>query len=244
MKSASEKNNSNNSYNMSEIDAIAEALENKETQPKVETPSAEELKEEAKWQPTTDKEKAVFEGLGWLKSVCIGVLVGVLLVVFVIQRNDVFGTSMEPTLRSGDKIFAEKISTYMDTYKRGDIVILDGTDMEGYSHEEYLIKRIVGMPGDTVRIADGVVYIKQAGSETFSELDESYLVPGTVTTVSSTGYTKGYNEVTLAANEYYCLGDNRIVSNDSRSLGPFTEDRIKGVAIVRVYPFGSFGTIK
>ena len=228
---------------MDDIDAIAEALENKETQPKVETPSAEELKEEAKWQPTTDKEKAVFEGLGWLKSVCIGVLVGVLLVVFVIQRNDVFGTSMEPSLRSGDKIFAEKISTYMDTYKRGDIVILDGSNMEGYSHEEYLIKRIVGMPGDTIRIAEGKVFIKTATSDTFYELDESYLPSSTVTTVSGTGYSKGYDEMKLASNEYYCLGDNRLVSNDSRTLGPFTEDRIKGVAVFRVYPFGSIGII-
>lgn len=239
MKSVSDKNNS---YNMQEIDAIADALEKQENAPKTE--SSEPASEaDTSWKAETNKEKAIFEGLGWLKSVCIGVLIGVLLVVFVIQRNDVYGPSMEPTLKSGDKIFAEKISTYMDTYKRGDIVILDGSDMEGYSHEEFLIKRIVGMPGDTIRIADGVVYIKPAGSDTFAELDESYLTPGMKTTVSAIGYSKGYDEITLASNEYYCMGDNRIISNDSRTLGPFTEDRIKGVAIVRVYPLGSIGTI-
>ena len=150
---------------------------------------------------------------------------------------------MEPTLKSGDKIFAEKISTYMDTYKRGDIVILDGSDMEGYSHEEFLIKRIVGMPGDTIRIADGVVYIKPAGSDTFAELDESYLTPGMKTTVSAIGYSKGYDEITLASNEYYCMGDNRGVSNDSRNLGPFSVDRIKGIALIGVFPFDHFGLL-
>lgn len=241
MKSVSDKQNS---YNMSEIDAIAEALEKQEENAGVEKTPVETTPEDSQWKAKTDKEKAVFEGLSWLKSICIGVLVGVLLVVFVIQRNDVYGSSMEPTLYGGDKIFAEKISTYMDNYKRGDIVILDGSNMEGYNHEEFLIKRIVGMPGDTVKIAEGKVYIKEAGSESFAELDENYLVSGVMTTVSSTGLAKGYDEITLASNEYYCLGDNRIVSNDSRSLGPFSEDRIKGVAVVRVYPLGSIGLIK
>ena len=50
------------------------------------------------------------------------------------------------------------------------------------------------------------------------------------------GKKKGYNEITLGENEYYCLGDNRPVSNDSRNLGPFTADRIKAVAVIRVYP--------
>lgn len=244
MKSASERQNK--TYNMSEIDAISEALETRENAPvedTVDTAQPEEQEKSASWNAQVDKEKNIMEGLGWIKSICIGILVGVLLVVFVIQRNDVSGSSMEPTLMSGDKIFAEKISTYMDTYKRGDIVILDGSNMEGYSHEEYLIKRIVGMPGDTIRIAEGKVFIKTATSDTFYELDESYLPSSTVTTVSGTGYSKGYDEMKLASNEYYCLGDNRLVSNDSRTLGPFSEDRIKGVAVFRVYPFGSIGII-
>ena len=57
-----------------------------------------------------------------------------------------------------------------------------------------------------------------------------------MTYVMDTGLKKGYDEVTLADNEYFCMGDNRPVSNDSRNLGPFTVNRIKGVAVIRVFP--------
>lgn len=176
----------------------------------------------------------------WIKTISIGALIGVLLVVFVIQRDDVFGPSMEPTLYEGNVIFSEKISTYFESYKRGDIVVLNGQGMTGYDREEYLVKRIIGLPGDTIRIADGVVYIMPSGQTEFFILVEDYLATNTSTTMMSYGVEQGYDEITLGENEYYCLGDNRAVSNDSRLLGPFTEDRIKGVAVVLVYPFNSF----
>ncbi|MBR1797497.1 MAG: signal peptidase I [Clostridiales bacterium] len=181
--------------------------------------------------------------LDWLIAIAVGVLVGVVLVVFVIQRDNVYGDSMVPTLRSGYVVMTEKISTYFHHFNRGDVVILDGQNMEGYSHEEYLIKRIVGLPGETVRIADGHVYIREEGASDFYVLEESYLAPGTETYVMSLGLDKGYDEITLGENEYYCMGDNRPVSNDSRNLGPFTEDRIKGIAFIVIYPFREFGLI-
>ena len=196
------------------------------------------------WETKPDTEKAVFNGLSWLKSICIGVLIGVLLVVFVIQRSNVYGSSMEPSLYEGDVIFAEKISTYFDNFDRGDIVVLDGSNMEGYNHDEYLIKRVIGLPGETVKIEGGKVYIKKVGADDFEELQEDYLVSGTPTTVSGMGLSKGYNEITLSSTEYFCMGDNRLVSNDSRNLGPFTADRIKGIALIRVYPFSSIGRVK
>ncbi|MCR4687918.1 MAG: signal peptidase I [Saccharofermentans sp.] len=183
------------------------------------------------------------ELLDWLRTICIGVIVGVLIVVFVIQRDNVYGDSMMPTLNSGDVIFTQKISTYFHNYDRGDIVVLNGKDMPGYNHSEYLIKRIVGLPGETIRIADGVVYIKPKDSTEFYVLEENYLPEGLQTTVMDSGLAKGYDEITLADNEYYCLGDNRPVSNDSRTLGPFTEDRIVAVAVVRVYPFNAMRTL-
>ena len=109
--------------------------------------------------------------------------------------------------------------------------------MEGYTKSEYLIKRIIGLPGETVKIENGNVYIKPVGHGEYFLLEEKYLPEGVKTTMMDYGTAKGYNEIKLADNEYFCLGDNRPVSNDSRYLGPFTSDRIKGVAIVRVYPF-------
>jgi signal peptidase I len=182
-----------------------------------------------------EKGSTAYEILDWFRTICIGVLAGIFIVVFLVQRDNVYGDSMKPTLSSGDVIYAQKISTYFHSYKRGDIVILDGHDMEGYYSKEYLVKRIVGLPGETVKIEDGNVYIKPADSSEFYLLQENYLPEGTMTTMMDDAMKKG-NEIVLGDNEYYCLGDNRPVSNDSRNLGPFTADRIKGVAIIRVFP--------
>jgi len=187
-----------------------------------------------------DRKNAIISAvLDWLIAIAIGVLVGILLVVFVVQRDNVYGDSMVPNLRNGYIVMADKVSTYFDNFHRGDIVILDGEDMEGYNHEEYLIKRIVGLPGETVRIADGHVYIREVGAADFYQLDESYIDASVETYVMSWGMERGYNEITLGPDEYYCLGDNRPVSNDSRTLGPFSADRIKGIAFVIIYPFNA-----
>ena len=190
--------------------------------------------------PEDRKSVIISSILDWLIAIAVGVLVGVLLVVFVVQRDNVSGDSMLPNLRSGYVVMTDKVSTYFDNFDRGDIVILDGEDMEGYYHEEYLIKRIVGLPGETVRIADGHVYIREPGAADFYMLEEPYLDVSVVTTVTSTGQQRGFDEITLGEDEYYCLGDNRPVSNDSRSLGPFSSDRIRGVAFVIIYPFNEF----
>ena len=114
-----------------------------------------------------EKGTTAYEIFDWLRTICIGVLAGIFIVVFLVQRDNVSGDSMVPTLNSGDVVFAQKISTYVKNYKRGDIVILDGSDMEGYNSKEYLVKRIVALPGETVRIADGNVYIKPADAADF-----------------------------------------------------------------------------
>ncbi|MBQ7274179.1 MAG: signal peptidase I [Clostridiales bacterium] len=193
--------------------------------------------------PGDRKNEIIASILDWLIAIAIGVLAGILLVVFVVQRDNVYGDSMVPNLRDGYIVMTDKVSTYFDNYHRGDIVILDGEDMEGYNHDEYLIKRIVGMPGETIRIADGHVYIREVGAADFYMLDEPYLADGVETYVMSWGFERGYNEVTLGPDEYYCMGDNRPVSNDSRNLGPFSSDRIKGIAFVIIYPFNAFSLI-
>ena len=184
-----------------------------------------------------EKGSKTYEILDWLRTICIGILAGIFIVVFLVQRDDVYGSSMVPTLSQGDVLFTQKLSTYFKSYKRGDIVVLDGKGMEGYTGKEYLVKRIVGLPGETVRIADGNVYIKAADSTEFYLLQENYLPAGTRTTMMEAGQKKGYDEITLGEDEYYCMGDNRPVSNDSRNLGPFAEKRIVSVAFIRVFPF-------
>ena len=234
--------NENEIFEVTDAPVEEEVKQSEETD--VEKASAEETvsaeNEASESKPASHKRRlekgsTAYEILDWLRTICIGVLAGIFIVVFLVQRDNVYGDSMKPTLSSGDVIYAQKISTYFHSYKRGDIVILDGHDMEGYYSKEYLVKRIVGLPGETVKIEDGNVYIKPADSSEFYLLQENYLAEGTKTTMMDDAMKKG-NEIVLGDNEYYCLGDNRPVSNDSRNLGPFTADRIKGVAIIRVFP--------
>ena len=189
--------------------------------------------DEQKDKEESEKEKsALYMFFDTIKFVAIGLLIGILLVVFVVQRNDVYGSSMEPTLYSGDAVFVEMISVYTGNFSRGDIVTIDAKGMDGYSHEENLIKRIIGLPGETIKIEDGNVYING------QLLDESdYLPAGTKTYVGAEGQSKGYAEITLGPDEYYCMGDNRGGSNDSRRMGPFKKGQIEAKVLMRIYPF-------
>ncbi len=178
------------------------------------------------------KEKGfLYSLIDTLRFISLGLVIGILLVIFVIQRNDVYGESMAPTLHDHDAVFVEMITTYTSAYERGDIVTINATGMEGYDKQEKLIKRIVGLPGDTVTIKDGAVYINGA------VLTEDYLPEGLPTYVNEESIAKGYDEVVLGANQYYCLGDNRGASLDSRILGPFTVDQIKAHVILKIFPF-------
>ncbi|MBR5975204.1 MAG: signal peptidase I [Clostridiales bacterium] len=221
----------------------SEEAENKEKSEKKEETEASAETEESDEDETSDDEKkneeesakeksALYMFFDTLKFVAVGLLIGILLVVFVIQRNDVYGSSMEPTLHTGDAVFVEMISVYTGNFSRGDIVTIDAKGMDGYTHEENLIKRIVGLPGETIKIEDGNVYINGV------LLDESsYLPAGTKTYVGAEGQARGYQEITLGPDEYYCMGDNRGGSNDSRRMGPFKKSQIDAKVLMRIYPF-------
>ncbi len=209
-----------------------DAAENAESEETLD-PEEAETGDEKKHEEENAKEKsALYMFLDTVKFVAIGLLIGILLVVFVIQRNDVYGSSMEPTLHTGDAVFVEMISVYTGNFDRGDIVTIDAKGMDGYTHEENLIKRIIGLPGETIKIDEGNVYINGV------LLDESaYLPAGTKTFVGAEGQARGYQEITLGPDEYYCMGDNRGGSNDSRRMGPFKKSQIDAKVLARIYPF-------
>ena len=234
---AEEKEETKTEETSDEENSSSEDSEEKESsEEKEESEESEESDEssvEKKDKEESEKEKsAIYMFLDTIKFVAIGLLVGILLVVFVIQRNDVYGSSMEPTLYTGDAVFVEMISVYTGNFKRGDIITIDAKGMEGYTHEENLIKRIIGLPGETIKIADGNVYIN---GELLDESD--YLPAGTKTFVGAEGQSRGYDEVTLGPDEYYCMGDNRGGSNDSRRMGPFKKKQIDAKVLMRIYPF-------
>ena len=156
-----------------------------------------------------------------------------LVIRYVGQRTEVSGSSMENTLSNGDNLIVDKISYRFRDPERFDIIVFP------YQHgaDTYYIKRIIGLPGETVRIdANGIIYING------EELVESY--GREVISPDKLGLAE--NEITLGDDEYFVLGDNRNASSDSRdpSVGNVHREDIIGRAWLRIYPFNKIGFIR
>ena len=181
--------------------------------------------------------RLLYSILDTARFISLGLVIGILLVVFVVQRNDVYMSSMEPNLNEKDSVFVEMISKYFTSPERGDIMTVNATGLDGYAKTEAIIKRVIGLPGETVSIKDGYVYINGV------LLDEPYLDDSVRTYVADRGIASGYDNITLGEDEYYFMGDNRGVSEDSRVMGPIAKSRIKSHVIFRIYPFDDIGLL-
>lgn len=150
---------------------------------------------------------------------------------FVIQRTIVSGSSMEDTLQDKDNLLVEKVSYLVGKPDRFDIVVFYPY---GKEEGEYYVKRVIGLPGETIQIIGDTIYVNDVA------LEEHYgKEPITYQGIAA-------EPLTLGDDEYFLMGDNREVSFDSRyeEVGPVKEDRIVGKALLRIWPFQSFGTVK
>lgn len=156
------------------------------------------------------------------------------ILAFVGQRTSVYGSSMYPALSDGDQLIVEKISYRFGEPKRFDIIVFNEVE-DGKEETVHYIKRVIGLPGETVNITDGKIYIDG------QELSEDY------------GYyldqkeMEGYDfsePVLIGEDEYFVLGDNRNDSLDSRKIGCINKKDIIGKAVFRIYPFQTFGGIQ
>ena len=147
------------------------------------------------------------------------VLVVVLIRTFIITPVRVDGDSMKNTLKNGDILLLYKLGSI----NRLDIIVLDEE-----KDNEKIIKRVIGLPGETVAIKKGKIYIND------KVIDDEYAY----------GETSDYDKVTLEDDEYFILGDNRLISKDSRYFGPIKENEIKGKIVFRLFPFTKIGMVQ
>ena len=154
-----------------------------------------------------------------------------LVVTYVGQRTKVIGSSMSPTLADGDNLIVDKISYRFHDPERFDIVVFPFR----YADKTYYIKRIIGLPGETVQVKDGYVYIN--GEKLESDIYGKEVM-------QSAGIAA--EPITLGDDEYFVLGDNRNNSSDSRdpSVGILKRKDLLGRAWVRIYPFDKVGVIR
>ena len=143
--------------------------------------------------------------------------------IFVAQPFIVSGTSMYPTYHNGEYLIVNEVVKYLGEYKRGDVVILRYPN----DPSKYFIKRIIGLPSETVTIRDGVVSITSQTRTTPLVLDEPYVKNPKTTDNSSR---------TLDEDEYFVMGDNRAQSSDSRIWGPVPRRLMDGEALFRLFP--------
>lgn len=141
--------------------------------------------------------------------------------LYVAQPFVVSGSSMVPTFESGDYLIVDELSYRFNEPKRGDVIILKKPRQE----EEYLIKRIVGLPGEKLTIENGIVSIKSPSGQVLV-LKEPYLK----------NKSRDNSEIELGPEEYFAMGDNRPSSLDSRFIGPIPKDHIVGRAYLRLFP--------
>ena len=167
-----------------------------------------------------------------VKIILIAAVIVIPIRYFLFQPFIVSGDSMVPNFHSGDYLIVDEISYKFSTPQRGDVIVFDASFIPGYSGEKF-IKRVIGLPGDTVDVVNGTVEVIKGGKTTV--LDEKYL-PAGLKTYQDT-------EVTLKPNQYFVMGDNRTYSYDSRYWGAVPSKDIIGKAFLRIFPVAALSDI-
>lgn len=167
----------------------------------------------------------------FIQTLVICMVVGLVVYWQVAQPHKVSGSSMFPTFHSGDYIITNKIYYKFKQPKRGDVVVLKNPKNDS----EDFIKRIIGLPGEKVKVEDGHVYINE------ELLDEPYLDKELLTPPGS--YLREGVDVTVDPDNYIVIGDNRTASSDSREWGLVPEYDIIGQVFFRYWPQNAFGLI-
>lgn len=181
-----------------------------------------------------DAIKGIF-GVFWefIEAFVFAAAIFVVAYLFIFQPNQVKGRSMFPTFHDGEYIFTDKISYRMGLPKRGDVVVFRSPK----NNDIDFIKRIIGLPGERIKISGGKVFVDG------QLLDESNYLDRTVFTGPESFLAEG-QEITIASERYFVMGDNRSQSSDSRDFGPVTPTEFVGKVFFRYWPVERFGKIE
>ena len=167
----------------------------------------------------------------WIGEILLVIMIAVMLVYFVGLRISVVGPSMEPTLESGEEVLVNRFVYKLFSPKQNDLIVFLPN---GNEKSHYYIKRVIGLPGDTIQIRNGIVYVN--GEPLEEELPMA----------SIDNPLMAEEELTVGEDEYFVLGDNRNNSEDSRyaSIGNIKKEYIVGKAWFIISPWSKFGFIK
>lgn len=181
-------------------------------------------------------QKSFFDNLGsyfveFIETIVVFGAIFAALYLFVAQFHKVSGSSMVPTMHTNDYLITEKISYKFRSPKSGEIIVLKNPRDESQD----FIKRIIAVPGDTLRISNNSVFVNG------QLIKEDYLPPGTITRPGT--FIQEGEEVKAGSNQYFVFGDNRKHSSDSRDWGAVTKEEIVGRAYFRYFPISDIGLL-
>lgn len=163
-----------------------------------------------------------FEIWEWIKVIAIAFIIAFIVRTFIIEPFVVDGASMDPTFKTGHFLIIDRVSYRFEEPKRGDIIVF----VPPNDTNKFYIKRIIGLPNESVTIDQGQVYINNGSTTT--RLDEPYI------NSIHRSYENGvYN---LEKDEYFVMGDNRVESSDSRVWGSLNKSSIIGRPLIRLFP--------
>lgn len=203
---------------------------------------------------SADFEDDTSGGLGWEVAKTIGGILLFLIIFrfYIFQPFSIKGSSMEPTFHDGEYLIVNEFNYHFTEPRRGDVVIFKHPEpaCTEFVNSNYInriffqgpctnyIKRVIGLPGETVVIKDGKVYVKNNENPAGFMLDEKYIL--------SNIPTLGNQTVTLGEDEFYVIGDNRNpnASSDSREWGPLPKNHIVGKGAIVLLPVDQIGVVE
>ncbi len=167
----------------------------------------------------------------WIVEILLTIVAAIIMVSFFGFRVSVIGPSMSPTLENGEKVLVNRFVYKLFDPKQNDLIVFQPN---GNEKSHYYVKRVIALPGDTVQIKDGKVYVN---GEPLAEGADAEKIESAM---------MAENEIVVGEDEYFVLGDNRNNSEDSRyaSIGNVKKDHITGEAWMVVYPFDRIGMLK